>query len=187
MSERGCEAGVTVADAVAWAIRLLSVADSESARLDAQVLLGYILGMSRTQIHTHWQQCLSAGEAQQFTGLVQRRAQHEPVAYLVGERAFYDVTLRVDRRVLVPRPETELLVEEALRWGNAAPAGARRVADVGTGSGALAVTLARCWPKAHVVAVDISPAALAVAAGNVHRYGLDERIDLVCSDLIYFT
>jgi release factor glutamine methyltransferase len=115
--------------------------------------------------------------------MIRRRARHEPVAYIVGRRAFFDLELKVSPAVLIPRPETEHLVEEALRWVASHPEIAQ-VADVGTGSGALAICLAGRLPRARVWAVDVSPEALQVAAENVGRYSLGKRITLVCSDLL---
>jgi release factor glutamine methyltransferase len=134
------------------------------------------------QLLSRWRDDLTSAEAEQFAALLARRAAHEPVAYLLGRRAFYDVELMVTRDVLIPRPETEHLVEAALFWAAEHPP--RWVVDVGTGSGALAVTMARHLPTARVVAVDLSAAALAVAARNVARYGLGERVTLLQADLL---
>ncbi|MHB1293359.1 MAG: peptide chain release factor N(5)-glutamine methyltransferase [Anaerolineae bacterium] len=185
MREReACEEGIRIKDALQWAIRLLATHDQESPRLDAEVLLGHVTGYSRTQIIIQRDACLSTEQAEAFRALVRRRMAHEPVAYLVGERSFWDVDLYVDGRVLIPRPETELLVEEALAWVRAQGIGRPRIADVGTGSGALAVVLARALPDASVYAVDISQDALAVTQRNIARYGLERRVSAVCSDLL---
>lgn len=184
-------AAETVQAVVLAAARRLAAAGCDTPRLDAEVLLAYVLGTDRAGLHLHWREPLAPADADRLAGLVARRAAHEPVAYLIGERAFYDVDLYVDRHVLIPRPETEHLVEEALAWtaaySPAAPGGtdhAWRLADVGTGSGALAVVLGRRLPGAHVWAVDRSPAALAVAARNVARYGLEGRVLPLCGDLL---
>jgi len=115
-------------------------------------------------------------------GLVKRREAHEPIAYLIGQRAFYDVDLWVDPRTLIPRPESEHILDEALAWARNQRADLR-ILDVGTGSGALAVVVARRLSCARVWAVDISLGALAVAARNVERYDLGSRVLLVCGDL----
>lgn len=176
----------TVRVAVQCAAQRLSAAGCETPRLDAEVLLAHVLGVTRAGLHLRWPEPLEPAAAAAFAGLVARRAAHEPVAYLIGERAFYDVDVRVNGHVLIPRPETEHLVEEALAWAAAGERAGRllRLADVGTGSGALAVVLARRLPQARVWAVDLSPAALAVAAGNVARYGLGERVLPLCGDLL---
>lgn len=176
--------GVTIGSALRWAIPLLTGVGGRSPRLDAEVLLAHVLAAPRTHLIAHRDAPLSGEAARRYRDLVRRRIGGEPVAYLVGERAFYDLELAVDDRVLIPRPETELLVDEALDWCRRSGHRCRRIADVGTGSGALAVTLARYLPDARVWAVDRSPGALAVAARNVARYGLADRVFLVCGDLL---
>lgn len=178
------EDSTTIGAALRWAISLLSARGSDSPRLDAEVLLAHVLSVSRAHLIAHRPDPLAGDAARRFRDMVLRRAQGEPVAYLVGERAFYDVDLAVDARVLIPRPETEMLVDEALSWCRGAGRRCERIADVGTGSGALAVTLARHLPGARVWAVDRSPEALAVAAHNIAQYGLAERVLPVCGDLL---
>ncbi len=185
MSQEALQASApSVREALRWAMRLLAVSGSDSPRLDAEVLLAYVLGVTRSQLPLHWERPLSAEAAEAFTALVRRRAAHEPVAYLVGRRAFYDLDLAVDARVLIPRPETELLVEEALSWARTRKGLVRRIADVGTGSGALAIALARHIPSARVWGTDLSREALGVARENARRYGLEGRIGWVCCDLL---
>ncbi len=174
----------TIGSALRWAIPLLAARGADTPRLDAEVLLAHILSVPRAHLIAHRTDPLSDASARRYRDLVMRRARGEPTAYLVGQRAFYDVDLVVDGRVLIPRPETEMLVDEALGWCRQAGHDCRRIADVGTGSGALAVTLARHLPDARVWAVDRSPGALAVAACNVGRYGLADRVYPVCGDLL---
>lgn len=137
--------------------------------LDAHVLLSEVLGVDRAYLLAHPEAPLTPEQAERFAALVARCADGEPVAYILGRRAFYDRDFFVTPDVLIPRPETELLLERALEW-----VGDRSVAaaDVGTGSGALAVTLTANRPQAQVYATDISPAALAVARKNAERYGV---------------
>jgi release factor glutamine methyltransferase len=175
---------VTVGAAVQWAARLLAANKSATPRLDAEVLLGYLLSVERTQLYVRWDDPLDAGNVQRFEGLVARRMAREPVAYLIGKRAFYDLDLYVTSDVLIPRPETEHLLEAALAWGQRQDARPLRVVDVGTGSGALAVALARHLGHAHVWGVDVSSDALRVAARNVRRYDLERRVSLLCGDLL---
>lgn len=137
-----------------------------------------MLGLSEAQLLARPERPVTAVERARFVGLLERRLTGEPVAYLLGEREFYGRTFAVDRRVLIPRPETEHLVEAAL--GLALPP-RPRLLDVGTGSGCIAVTLALELPAARVVASDLSPAALAVAAGNARRLGAS-RVRLVAAD-----
>lgn len=154
-----------------------SLAGSETPRLDAELLLGSVLGVDRARLVLDAARPLAAEEAQRYSALLQRRRAHEPVAYILGRQEFRHLTLAVDQRVLVPRPETELLVEVALGL----PSGAR-VVDVGTGSGAVALALASERPDLVVTATDVSADALAVAQANRDRLGLDVRF--VQADLL---
>ena len=147
---------------------------------EAALLRARVLELSEAQVMARGERTVPAAAAARYRHLLERRLAGEPVAYLFGEREFYGRPFRVDRRVLIPRPETEHLVEAAL--GLALPQ-APRILDVGTGSGALAVTLALEIPGARVVATDLSPGALAVAAGNVRRHGVADRVFLVAADL----
>jgi release factor glutamine methyltransferase len=147
-----------------------------SARLDAEVLLAHVLGQSRVQLYTGFDRPLEEGELGAYRELIKRRLAGEPVAYLVGAQEFWSLPLAVDERVLVPRRDTETLVEVALR------AGGTRVADVGTGSGAIALALAKERPAALVVATDISEDALAVARANAAKLGL--AVDFRHGDLL---
>jgi len=173
-----------VADTLQWATRLLTAAGVDSPRLDAELLLGQVLGCDRARLRAFWADDLSAPTARRYAALVQRRAQREPVAYLLGQRPFYDIALEVTPAVLVPRPETEHLVEAALAWARRQPRPGLRIVDVGTGSGAIAIVLARHLPAAQVLAVDLSGAALQVARRNVARLGLAHRVALLQADLL---
>jgi len=140
-------------------------------RLDAQVLLAAVLARPRTWLLAHDDAALDAGQRARWDALIRRRARGEPLAYLVGEKEFHGIVLEVDARVLVPRPETELLVERALeilRDGRA-----RRVVDLGTGSGAIALAVKAACPAATVLASDASEAALDVARANGRRLALE--------------
>jgi release factor glutamine methyltransferase len=170
--------------ALRWATAAIAASGSETARLDAEVLLAHLLGVPRASLLAHSQRLLSVDECQRYTALVERRAAREPVAYLVGHRAFYDVDLTVDARVLIPRPETEHLVDSALAWARAQRRRDLRIVDVGTGSGAIALVLARHLAQASVWAVDLSAGALEVARANLESYGLASRVSLVQGDLL---
>jgi release factor glutamine methyltransferase len=159
-----------VRDALDSAVIGLTASGVEAPRLDAEVLLAHVLGIDRTALFLDPLRGVGGEQAGAFRDLVLRRQQHEPVAYLTGWRGFRHLDLRVDRRVLVPRPETEHLVEAALTL----PAGAR-VADVGTGSGAVALALKHERPDLVVAGTDSSDAALEVARANASRLGLDVR------------
>jgi release factor glutamine methyltransferase len=147
---------------------------------EAGLLLGRLLGLSEAQVLARDDLEVEPPDAERFRDLIARRLRGEPVAYLLGEREFWGRTFQVDHRVLIPRPETEHVVEEAL----AAPLRpAPWILDIGAGSGALAVTLALEIPGAQVVATDVSTGALAVARGNALRLGAGERVRLVGADL----
>jgi release factor glutamine methyltransferase len=147
-----------------------SLATSGSGRLDAEVLLMHVLGVSRAWLFANSGAEPEDGQAVEFRELTARRAMGEPVAYLVGTREFFSLPLRVTPDVLIPRPETELLVETALEF---IPPSARwRVADLGTGSGAVALAIASERPQSEVHATEISPPALAVAEGNREQLGI---------------
>lgn len=149
----------------------LALASSESADLDAQALLAYTLGVDRAFLFAHAEVSLSDSQSAAFGAAVARRAAGEPIAYIRGLQGFYDIDLLVTPAVLIPRPETELLLEEALRLTANKPGAT--VADIGTGSGALALSFARQRPQANVYATEISAAALRIARGNAERIGVD--------------
>lgn len=148
---------------------------SDSPRLDAELLLGHLTGWTRAQIFMRLQESLDASTQTAFDKLVSRRAKQEPVAYLTGEKGFWTLTLKVGPGVLVPRPETELLVEWALEI--ARDQHEPRIADLGTGSGAIALAIATERPDAKVIASDFSDAALAIARDNARQLGL-QRVSL---------
>jgi release factor glutamine methyltransferase len=155
---------------------------TSEARLAANLLLAHVLQCTTTHIFAHPERRLTGDEFSRFRQLVTRRAEHEPVAYLVGHQAFLDLDLLVDRNVLIPRPDTEVLVEATLRiarkWVRP------RIADVGTGSGAIALALAKHLPSAQIYALDHSLSALEVARRNAQRLHLAERIVFQQSDLL---
>jgi release factor glutamine methyltransferase len=174
----GLAAAATVREALAAAMARLAAAGVPEPRADAEVLLAHALGVERAALVVRGREAIEAASAVRFEALLARRARREPTAYIVGAREFWSLPIAVDRRVLVPRPETELVVATALR---VAPR-ARRVLDVGTGSGAVAIALARELATARVVASDREAPALAVAAANASR--LAPRIGLVRADLL---
>jgi len=147
-----------------------------SPRLDAEVLLAHVLHVNRAWLLVEAQRPLSAADYDRFQQLIERRTALEPVAYIVGRKEFYGLDFAVDQRVLVPRPETELLIELALDWCRRHASRTLHIADIGTGSGAIAITLAVYLPHAHIFATDLSGDALVVAQNNAIRHGVGERI-----------
>jgi release factor glutamine methyltransferase len=170
-------ATASVRTALAEAAARLEAAGCGSPRLDAELLLAEVLGTERAGLILDPDRQLSSGEAQAFEAFVVRREGREPVAYLLGRKGFRHLELEVDARVLIPRPETELLVDVGLEL----PEGAR-VVEVGTGSGAVALALKTERPDLRIVATDISAEALEVARANAQRLGLD--VELVEADLL---
>jgi release factor glutamine methyltransferase len=167
---------------VAAAARQIAAAGNPTtARLDAQVLLAHLLGVERSWLFACPELRLTPEQLVQYSALIARRCRHEPVAYLTGYRDFYGLTLAVDSRVLI---ETELLVEQVLHAATQAAPGSVTVADVGTGSGAIAVAVATHAPNTFLYALDNSRAALAVAHHNVAQLRLEARVRLVASDLL---
>src|SRR5256886_2078855 len=153
------------------------------ARLDAEILVAHVLHVSRERLHSHPEQRLTQPQRRRLRRLASRRAARVPVPYLTGEREFYGHMLAVGPAVLIPRPESELLVELAVDWLNAHPA-ARRVIDLGTGSGAVAIAVAKAAPQVRIVARDVSARALPVAAENIPRHRLRRRIVTVQAGLV---
>ncbi len=171
---------MTLAEHVAAAVARLERAglDRDDATLSASLLARHVLGWSAADWLTRRSMPGTPDFESRFQALVERRSRHEPVAYLTGEREFYGRTFRVTPDVLIPRPETELVVAEAIAFAADAPRDAHLVVvDVGTGSGCLAVTIALELPRAEIVATDVSSAALAIARANARRFGVLDRID----------
>jgi release factor glutamine methyltransferase len=166
----------TIGEILQWTKQYFSGKGVDNPRLDAEVLLSHILHRDRLYLYVHYDQPLAPDELIAFRECVRKRAARIPVAYIIGEKEFFGLTFTVSPDVLVPRPETELLVETVLQrlQNKSAP----RILDLGTGSGAIAISLLSRLPDATAVAVDISPAALAVARENAKRYDLEGRLEL---------
>jgi release factor glutamine methyltransferase len=163
----------TVHEALTAATDALEAAGCETARLDAEILLANATGWDRARIAAEPEARMPVGASREFAEIVRRRVRREPVAYILGRKGFRRIEVLVDRRVLVPRPETELLVEVAIELGPT------YVLDVGTGSGAIALAVADEVPSSHVVATDTSFDAVRVAQSNTERLGLADRVDVV--------
>jgi release factor glutamine methyltransferase len=160
----------TVLEVIRWTVARFTERGLASPRLDAELLVAHALGLPRVQLYVQFDRPLLPDELAAIRELIKRRQGGESVAYLVGKKEFWGIELAVDARVLVPRPDTETLIEEARE--RLAGVESPRVGDVGTGSGAIALTLAKLFPAATVFATDVSPAALEVARANAERLGL---------------
>ncbi|MCD6198316.1 MAG: peptide chain release factor N(5)-glutamine methyltransferase [Deltaproteobacteria bacterium] len=175
---------MTIAQALFEATKQLARAQIENPQLEAEILLAHLLGKERIRFHLHPEFLLEDPVNEQYMALVARKAMHEPTAYILGQREFWSLPFRVTRDTLIPRPETELIVEMALalvkqeRWHRPF------ILDLGTGSGILAITLACEIPEAALVATDRSFPALIVAHQNAKRHGVKSRISLVQADWI---
>ncbi len=178
---------ITLQDALTQAKSMLGHPTVRSAQLDAQVLLCHVLGIERAMLYAYPEREMTSQQEKQYFALIARRKQHEPVAYLTGQKEFYGLDFCVDKRVLIPRPETELLVETALEIIQ------RRivrgqipiVADIGTGSGAIPISIAVEEPHLpYLYAIDISSDALQVAYLNCQRHHVAERVRLLQGDLV---
>jgi len=170
-------------DVLRKATGYLQTHGSDSPRLDAELLMAHTLGLGRLELYLQFERPLSDPDLQPYRELVARRARGEPVAYLVGHKEFMKLDFEVTSDVLVPNPDTEALVLRAIEWCRAR-GGPAQVADVGTGSGCIAVALAHYVPDAVVCASDDSAAALGVAARNVRRHDLEGRVRLCQGDLL---
>jgi release factor glutamine methyltransferase len=174
----------TVLRLLEWTTDFFKQRGSESPRLDAEVLLAHARECSRIELYTAFEQEPSPEQRVAFREMVRRRSEGTPVAQLVGYREFYSLRFRVSEDVLIPRPETEHLVVEAIDHAKAMQRQPLRIADIGTGSGAIAVTLAKYLSDAEVTAVDCSEEALRIAAWNAEQHGVQDRVQFLCSDLL---
>ena len=178
---------MTAGEALRKYTSILQQAGIEEAADEATVLICHVLRLGKAEIFAQPERTLTGGELTLLDGLTARRLRHEPSAYITGHREFFGLDLLVDPRVLIPRPETETLVEAAIEFGRSWVARNQRrmlAADIGTGSGAIAIALAVHIPEVLVYAVDISPGALDIATLNVRRHGLDDQIILMQGNLL---
>ena len=171
---------LTVLEIIKRTTEFLAGRGISSPRLNAELLLGHVIGRRRMQLYLEFERPLTAAELDQLRPLVRRRGQQEPLQYILGETEFRGLRLKVDRRALIPRPETELLVELVHTWAGTQPP-VLRALDLGTGSGAIAAALATLWPGAAVVAAERCPEALTLARENFAALGLEGRIQPVAA------
>src|SRR5262245_61661681 len=176
----------TVLRLLTWTTDYLKQHGSDSPRLDAEVLLAHARGCERIMLYAAFDQVVSDDVRAKFRELVKRRAEGTPVAYLVGKREFYSLSFRVTPEVLIPRPETELVVVETIESSAKFKVQGSKleVADVGTGSGAIAIAVAKHAPLCRVMAIDNSLPALAIARENAAAHGVGDRFEFVQGDLL---
>jgi release factor glutamine methyltransferase len=180
--EANATASLTLRSVMIAASRWLSAAGIESARLDAELLLRHVLGIDQAEFYLRLDQAIAIDDERLAWELLQRRGRREPVAYITGHKEFWSLDFVVTPDALVPRPETELLVEAALE--RTRPPNLRlKILDIGTGSGAIAVCLAKELQQAQITAVDISSPALRIARANAERHGVADRIRFAQGDL----
>ncbi len=178
----------TILDVMQWAAKYFTSHDVESPRLSSELLLAHVLGLNRLDLYLDYDRPLEADELAALRSLIKRRAGGEPVAYIVGEKDFWEASFEVCRHVLIPRPDTETLVEsaleglESLTGQNLSGTGEATVWEPATGSGAVVLSLAARLPEVRFVASDISPAALEVARRNAARQGLLDRVSFWAAD-----
>lgn len=175
----------TVLRILEWTRGYLEGKGSLTPRLDAELLLGHALGLERIALYTSYDRPLNPQERESYRELVRRRGTGEPTQYIVGEQEFWSIPIRVEPGVLIPRPETELLVEEILDAARALAASVGpqlRIADIGTGSGCIAIALASELPEATVVATDIEATPIRLARENAARAGVEDRVEVVVAD-----
>ena len=173
----------TVLKILQWTAGYFKEKGIDGGRLDAEILLADVLKLNRVGLYLNFDRPLSSDEQAAFRERVARRARREPVQYILGTTEFWSLPLQVTPDVLIPRADTEILVEEALKK----IAGSGAILDVGTGSGAIAIALAHELPEARIDAIDISPAALAVAEANARHNGLAERVNFRQADLYHLS
>ena len=172
----------TIQKLLGWITDFFEKKGVDSPRLCGEMLLSYVLGLQRIELYMHFDKVVGGGELKQLHELVKRGGEHEPVAYLVGRTEFYSLEIKVNRDCLIPRPETELLAERAIEFLRER-AGRQYVCDLCTGSGCVAIAIAKGVKDVGVIATDICDAALSVAGENVEHHELGETIKLLCGDL----
>jgi release factor glutamine methyltransferase len=172
----------TIQKLLNWVTEYLTAKGIEAPRFSAELLLSHVFGLKRIELYTQFDRPVAEEQRDRLRDLVKRAGQNEPVAYLTGRTEFYSLELEITRDCMIPRPETELLVQRAVEFLRTCD-GVQFVLDLCTGSGCIAVAIAKNFAGARIIATDISDAALAVAAGNVQKHQLSERITLLCGDL----
>jgi release factor glutamine methyltransferase len=174
----------TIGKLLAWTKSHFESRGVDEPRLSAEILLAHVLTCRRIELYARFEQAPTDSQRATFRELVRKAAEHQPIAYLVGHKEFYSLDFVVTPDVLIPRPETELLVEQTLAWCRANPRDCYDLLDVGTGSGCVAIAICKRNPAIHAIASDFSKAALKVAAENICRHELADRVRTVEADFL---
>jgi release factor glutamine methyltransferase len=172
----------TIQKLLNWVCEYLKTKGVDSPRLSAELLLSHVSGLKRIELYTQFNKVIEQKQLTQLHGLVKRAAEHEPIAYLTGKREFYSLEFEITNACLIPRPETELLVERAIEFLRKRN-GEQFICDLCTGCACVAIAIARNYANCRIVATDISGAALEVAERNVIKHGLPNRLKLLRGDL----
>lgn len=175
---------VTLSEALDQAVKKLAAHGIDDARLKTELLLGHLLKLDRVGLYVNLERRLPPEQASAFSVFIQRCLNHEPIAFITGHKEFFGIDFQVAPHTLIPRPETELLVEKAIELTITAFPQPCLIADVGTGCGAIGIALALHLPRAKIYATDISTAALGITASNCQRHGVSDRIILLHGDLL---
>ncbi len=173
----------TALSSIEWAAYRFTSADIDSPRLTAELLMSHVFGCRRSELRPRLAHRLNSTEVELIRSLVARRLGREPLQYIVGSTEFMGLRFEVNKSTLIPRPETEVLVEQVIKHATTSDAESAKILDIGTGSGNIAVSLAHFLPAAHITAIDISQDALAVAARNVAAHNVGSRVKLLELDL----
>lgn len=174
----------TILSIVEWSTKYLADKGFESPRLTVELLLSHVLRCQRIELYTNFDKPLAKEELAAFKSLLQRRLTHEPLDYILGECVFMGLRFYVDKRVYIPRPETEVLVERVIQQCKNCTCAELHILDIGTGSGCIAISLAKFLPYTLVDAIDVSSDALEVAQRNVERHGVTKRVGLIQGDIL---
>ncbi len=172
----------TIQKLLNWVTKYLTSKNVDSPRLSAELLLSYVLGLKRIELYTQFDKTVTKKQLDKLHNLVERAGQDEPVAYLVGKTEFYSLELDITPDCMIPRPETELLVERAIEFLRTRDGG-QFVCDLCTGNGCIAAAIACNFPNCKIIATDISDSALTVTARNIEKHQLKNRVKLLCGDL----
>ena len=174
----------TIGKLLKWTEDYFTKAGLDTPRLDGEVLLCHVLKKERIHLYVHFDQPLTKEELAQYKACIKERVQHKPVAHIVGHKEFMGLDFKVNEATLIPRPDTEILVEAVISRLKTGQEGLGTIADIGTGSGAICLSLLNYLPNLKAVTVDISPEAIEVAKENAELLGLSDRVEFCQGDML---